>query len=223
MSGFFNAIQSFGQMFNSSQLMGGLGALSNIAAVVGRANQQNLQARQQANQIRMQAAQAQSQAQAAQAQAQAYRVNAEIARANAARAIEAGEEAKSRRERIAKANLAETATKFLKGGVTFSGSPLAILGEQAANEQVEAEDLLYSKRIDAANYINESNLQDYYGKLSESKASSYEANANTYLSDANFVEESGSANPFETLLTAGLSGARGYTDYQRSRSPLIIN
>ena len=110
-------------------------------------------------------------ARAVQAQSMAFEANARIFEMNAAASLASAEVAKSRRERIGKARLASSAVKFLKGGVTLSGSPLAVLGEEAINEALAAEDLLFEGEIRATQQRNQASLQRFFAGQANQKAS----------------------------------------------------
>ena len=112
-----------------------------------------------------------AQSQAADAQAAAYSANARIAQMNAASALKAGEQSKERRERLAKANLAGVATSYLNSGVSLAGSPLAVLGDRAAEEALAAEDLLYDAKVQANQFNNEAKLQQFHASQASSKSS----------------------------------------------------
>ena len=106
------------------------------------------------------------------AQADAFEYNAQVADMNASAALQAGEENKRRRERIAKSNLATQSTKYLASGVVLSGSPLAVLGESAAEEALAAEDILHAAQVDATNFRNKAQIQRFYADGASSKATS---------------------------------------------------
>lgn len=118
--------------------------------------------------------QAQYDAQAAQVMAQsaAYDANARIAEQNAQAALAAGEAAKKRQERIGKARQADRAVSYLKSGVALVGSPLAVLGDSAVQEALEAEDLLYEKQIQANQEMNQAKMQRFYSDQAKTKAQS---------------------------------------------------
>jgi len=107
----------------------------------------------------------------AEAQSASFAANARIAEMNAISALETGEAAKRRRQRIGKARLASSATKFLKGGVVLSGSPLAVLGDEAVNEALAAEDFLHEGKIKANQARNQASLQRFYSEQASQKAS----------------------------------------------------
>ena len=86
---------------------------------------------------------------------------------------------KRRRARIGKARLASKAVGFLKGGVTLEGSPLAVLGEEAINEALEAEDLLFEGQIKASQQRNQAALQRFHGQQATAKASAFRSQADT--------------------------------------------
>jgi len=114
--------------------------------------------------------QASAQAASIQAQAAGYQANARIAQMNAQAALDAGAENKERRERLSRANLASNAVQYLSSGVVLGGSPLAVLGEQAAQEALAAEDELYDQEIRANQFQNEATLQNFYAAQAEAKA-----------------------------------------------------
>lgn len=111
-----------------------------------------------------------AQARSAEAQASAFRANAVIAQQNAAAALQAGEVAKSRQERIGKARLASKATRFLKAGVVLTGSPLAVLGEEALNEALQAADVSLEAQIKQNQFQNQAKLQTFFSDQATSKA-----------------------------------------------------
>lgn len=111
----------------------------------------------------------------ADAQAAAFEANARIAEMNAAAAIQSGEAAKERRERVGKARLASKATGYLKSGVVLSGSPLAVLGDEALNEALAAEDELFEAKLKATQYRNQAQLQRFYSEGARNKASRIES------------------------------------------------
>ena len=114
---------------------------------------------------------ADAQARASEAQAAAFQANAAISQQNAAAASRAAEISKSRQERIGKARLASRSTQFLKGGVALSGSPLAVLGEEAVNEALAAEDAAFEQRTRAVQQQNQATLQRFFAGQALSKAS----------------------------------------------------
>lgn len=140
-----------------------IGGIGQVAGIFGQIAGGFMQAQGQ-----RQAAEAQ--ARAMEAQAAAYNANAIIAEQNAASALRQGEASKSRQERIGKARLASSAVKYLKGGVVLAGSPLAVLGEEAINEALTAEDLLYESQIKATQHRNEAKMQRFYQQQSNMKA-----------------------------------------------------
>jgi hypothetical protein len=112
-----------------------------------------------------------------QAQSAAFQANAMIAQQNAVAALEQGEAAKRRQERIGKARLASSAVKFLKGGVVLAGSPLAVLGDEAINEALAAEDFLFEGQIKANQERNQARLQGFFAQQAQQKAANIRSDA----------------------------------------------
>lgn len=120
-------------------------------------------------------AQASSQAASVYASAAAFEANARIAQMNAASALEAGEASKDRRERIGRSNLAGKATSYLKAGISLAGSPLAVLGEEAAQEALAAQDILFDAQVKANQFENQAKLSQFNAAQARHKAASIEA------------------------------------------------
>lgn len=125
--------------------------------------------------------QGQAQAASFESQAAAYQANARIAQMNATAALDAGQQSKERRERLGRAKLGSTATKYLKSGVTLVGSPLAVLGEEAAQEALAAEDELYEGKIKANQYENQAKMHQFNAARAQSQADYASSSAGSSL------------------------------------------
>jgi len=121
--------------------------------------------------------QASAQSAGFEAQAAAHEANARISQINAQAALDAGQESKERRERLARAKLGSSATKFLKSGVVLEGSPLAVLGEEAAQEALAAADELHEGRVKATQFQNQATLSRYNAQLARFRGESLESAA----------------------------------------------
>lgn len=125
--------------------------------------------------------QADAQAAAAESRARAYEYNAAIAEQNVQLATSQAAESRRRQERISKARLASKSTGFLKSGVALSGSPLAVLGEEALQEALAAEDITYEGQLRAASAQNQANTQRFYADQTRQQSSYRQSESNFKL------------------------------------------
>ena len=112
----------------------------------------------------------QSRSNAINEQARAYEFNAAIAQQNSQLAIQSAASDRRRQERISKLRLSSKAGQFLKSGVTLSGSPLAVLGDEAIQEALAAEDITHAGSIRAAQHQNTGALQSFYAQQARNQS-----------------------------------------------------
>lgn len=79
---------------------------------------------------------------------------------------------KRKSDRAAKARLGKTAIKFLKGGISLSGSPLAILGQEAGEFELEGQEILTEGQRTAITARNQSALRRFQAAQTRNRAQS---------------------------------------------------
>lgn len=112
----------------------------------------------------------------------AYDTNAEILRRNAAqkRLETSMNEDLVRSENRRRLSAARAAAG--EAGMLDSATALGALGQMAADEEQNALNLRYAGETEAVNYMNQANLQNYYGKMA--KANGKNAFKMSFLSGA---------------------------------------
>ncbi|MBQ8678065.1 MAG: hypothetical protein IJ529_06315 [Alphaproteobacteria bacterium] len=105
-----------------------------------------------------------SQYQQGKAEKKAYDMNADILRQNAARkrvetSLNEDIVRSQNRKQLAKARAA-----FGEAGMITSATTTGVLGQMAGEQEQNAFNLRYAGESEAANYMNQAALQDYYGR-----------------------------------------------------------
>lgn len=157
--------------------MAALGGILPLIQGVMSGFQQFQRAQNTSRQLEHQAAMQRSQAAFQQAQAQMFQQQAQLA-------IQEGEAGKAKRRRQALAGLGKTAAGFLGRGVSLAGSPLAVLGSEAAEHELEGQQILFEGRKTAVARENQASFARFRAAQDLQQASFLEDKASRTLSQA---------------------------------------
>lgn len=106
-----------------------------------------------------------SAAAAGQAQQNAANYNAAVANNNAIAAQQAAAANAQQQARINSARQAKLESGLLASGVTMEGTPLLLVTEEAAQNELERQKILHQGQVQAANYQNQATLDQYNGSV----------------------------------------------------------
>ena len=97
-------------------------------------------------------------------QQQALDYNASVERANAQNQINASQATAQQQEQVGRRQMGDIAASFGAAGVDASGSPLAVLADQAANSELTRQITLYRGKIGAASSTNQAAIDTLEGQ-----------------------------------------------------------
>jgi hypothetical protein len=120
------------------------------------------------------------QIQAGREAASVYEYNAKVAEQNAAIALERGKAAAEAARRRARRFTGEQRGKYAASGVTFAGSPLEVMIDDAAEMELDALDQEYNAKIEALNAKSQAGLS--LMRAQSARKSSYVSAGATLLS-----------------------------------------
>ena len=108
-----------------------------------------------------------SQYQQGKAEKKAYDANADILRRNAAqKRLETSMNEDLKRSENRR-QISKTRAAMGEAGMLDSATSLGALGQMTANAEQNALNLRYAGETEASNYINQANLQNYYGRMAK--------------------------------------------------------
>ena len=106
------------------------------------------------------------------AQAAAYNYNAAVARNNAIAAQQAAEANAKQQQRLNDARLGKLTAGILHQGVLLEGTPLLMIQDEAAQNELEKQKILYRGQIQANQYNNQATLDSYNAQVAQSAGES---------------------------------------------------
>lgn len=110
------------------------------------------------------------QSNAGEAAARAAEYNAQIAQNNAAIAMQTADANRKQQERANMAQHGKLTTQILKQGVEMQGTPILLLGEDAAQGSLAAQNITYQGQLQANQFMNQAAQYRFQADQSRSAA-----------------------------------------------------